>query len=447
MSHRVSYEDAIYALKSNLEKALGDNYEVEIKKEVTAAYGYVKEIFDLVILYNGDAICGVDYKGDLFPQIYFSRFKDHLISRLQKVGLKYGIFYCGEKNDSFFWVRGNYEYKPFSFNNIVESIKGNQACGIRFTPDDVRDKLFGEKPQKLSIEKVNSIRALFTEDNLEYDEKTASMWLKTDAEDELFKILLKQKEDTESIKSVCRYTSLSSLFLIMREGSQVMCSITCMNDKGETSYADKYVGYGAYATSSDTIKENNDCFVLSCCNKEIADTLTMWRLYGNDGKGVCIEYDVDLSIIDNNEFFFAPISYGTKKNIHSELDLIRDIRHWNENGWRFALKRWFIWKHFFKSYLFKEEQEIRLLYIRASDSSEGMEWIMDSTNGIASRICKFPINEKNFPLKLKKVIIGPKCPEQGSNVDQFNFMNNQQKIMPNNLMTPAVTRSSIEDYR
>ena len=46
---------------------------------------------------------------------------------------------------------------------------------------------------------------------------------------------------------VCRYTTLKSLFLAMNSGNNVMCSITCMNDKGETSYADKYVGYGAFA--------------------------------------------------------------------------------------------------------------------------------------------------------------------------------------------------------
>jgi len=94
----------------------------------------------------------------------------------------------------------------------------------------------------------------------------------------------------------------------MKNGSHVMCSITCMNDKGETSYADKYVGYGAYANSTTSIKENNDCFILSCCNKDMVDNLTMWRLYGNDGKGVCLEYDVDITKIDGKEFFFIHIS-------------------------------------------------------------------------------------------------------------------------------------------
>ena len=48
----------------------------------------------------------------------------------------------------------------------------------------------------------------------------------------------------------------------------------------------------------------------------------------------------------------------------------------------------------------------------------------------ASRLCKFPITGHKFPLTIQKAIIGPKCPEQGSNVDQFNYMKRQTKTMP-----------------
>ena len=448
MSRIVSDND-LNALRSKLFEALGNGYQVEIHKEVSAKFGLFKEVFDLVIFYQGDAICGIDYKYKIPISMYSipSIHQQNHIERYKKVGLKYGVVYCGDRENCLFWTQGAYYYKEFTFDNIVKAIRGNQNCGARFTPDEVKTKLFEKFPQNLSKEQVSGIRALVSENNLVYDESTASMCLKTEAEDELFKILLIPNNDELNIKSVCRYTSLNSLFLTIKNGTQVMCSITCMNDKGETSYADKYVGFGAFANTSKSIEENNDCFILSCCNIGMKDNLTMWRLYGDDGKGVCLEYDVDLAKVDNKFFFFAPVSYGEAMNIHPTLDFIRDIRHWNENGWSFNLKRWYIWKHFFKSHLFKEENEVRLLYLWTPEETDNTEWILDSTNSIVSRRCKFPIPNDRLPLTLKNAIIGPKCPEQNSNVDQLNYMNGLKKVMPFNIIKNAIQSSSIEDYR
>lgn len=449
MSRIVSDND-LNALRSKLFEALGNGYQVEIHKEVSAKFGLFKEVFDLVIFNQGDAICGIDYKYKIPISMYSipSIHQQNHIERYKKVGLKYGVVYCGDRENCLFWTQGAYYYKEFTFDNIVKAIRGNQNCGARFTHDEVKTKLFEKFPQNLSKEQVSGIRALVNENNLVYDESTASMCLKTEAEDELFKILLiPDNNDEQNIKSVCRYTSLNSLFLTIKNGTQVMCSITCMNDKGETSYADKYVGFGAFANTSKSIEENNDCFILSCCNIGMKDNLTMWRLYGDDGKGVCLEYDVDLAKVDNKFFFFAPVSYGEAMNIHPTLDFIRDIRHWNENGWSFNLKRWYIWKHFFKSHLFKEENEVRLLYLWTPEETDNTEWILDSTNSIVSRRCKFPIPNDRLPLTLKNAIIGPKCPEQNSNVDQLNYMNGLKKVMPFNIIKNAIQSSSIEDYR
>lgn len=444
----IASENDLYTLKTKLIEALGDGYEVEIHKEVSAAHSPIKELFDLVVFYHSDAICGIDYKYNHKPlNPSMTRFHDIPIGRYKRVGLKYGIQYYGENRNCYFWTQWSHDYKEFTFDNIVKAIRGNQNYGARFTPDEVKTKLFEKLPQKLSKEQVSGIRALINENNLVYDESTASMCLKTEAEDELFKILLIPNNDELNLKSVCRYTSLNSLFLTIKNGTQVMCSITCMNDKGETSYADKYVGFGAFANTSKSIEENNDCFILSCCNIGMKDNLTMWRLYGDDGKGVCLEYDVDLAKVDNKVFFFAPVSYGETMSIHPALDFIRDIRHWNENGWSFSLKRWYIWKHFFKSHLFKEENEVRLLYLWTPEETDNTKWILDSTNSIVSRICKFPIPNDRLPLTLKNAIIGPKCPEQNSNVDQFNYMNGLEKVMPFSIIKKAIRSSSIEDYR
>ena len=446
---KVTDED-ILNLRQKLINAFGEGYEVEINKEVSALMGAVKEIFDLVVYYHGDAICGVEYKYKAAGSIIYDRFQDLLISKFKKVGLKYGFAYTGS-HGIYFWAKDSYGLENYTLDNIVAAIKGNQTCGKRVLPSVITEEFMRFIPEGLNdvigSERINRLQSLYTEENLEYEEKSASIWFKADVEDEFFRILLHNKDNEDISKRLCRYTTLNSLFLTMKDGNNVMCSITCMNDKGETSYADKYVGYGSYATSTESTKENNDCFILSCCEVNMLDNLTMWRLYGNDGKGVCLEYEVDMSKIDNKEFFFAPVSYGVSMNNHPSLEYIKQIRHWKNNGWSFELKRWYIWKHFFKSHLFKEEHEVRLLYVWKDNCPDIVEWIMDTSNNIASRLCKFPINDGRFPLTLKKAIIGPKCPEQGSNVDQFNYMNNQTKTMPDNWFTPAVRASKIEDYR
>lgn len=443
-------EDDISALRIKLKEALGEGYEVEAHKEVSALMGAVRETFDLVIFYHDDAICGIEYKYKVAGSLIYDRFQESTIARFKKVGLKYGVAYIGN-HGIYFWSKGSYSFETFSFDNMVTAIRGNQSCGERIPSEKIKVKFKNFFPDELSNElgtkKAENLWELFSEGNLEYDEKSASIWLKSAAEDEFFKILLLQKKADVDYGHVCRYTTLKSLFLAMNSGNNVMCSITCMNDKGETSYADKYVGYGAFANSANSVRENNDCFILSCCKEGMEDNLTMWRLYGNDGKGVCLEYEVDLSKVDNKEFFFAPVSYGKQMNEHPALDFIKKIRHWKDNGWCFELKRWYIWKHFFKSHLFKEENEVRLLYIWTEKSPDKVEWIMDASNNIASRICLFPIACGRLPLKLTKAIVGPKCPEQASNVDQFNYMNRQTKTIPDSLFRPAISASRIEDYR
>ena len=450
MSFNQVTDEDINALRLRLKDALGEGYEVEAHKEVSALMGAVKELFDLVIFYHDDAICGIEYKYKAAGSLIYERFKDLLIARFESVGLKYGVAYTGNRG-IYFWTKGSYNVETFSFENMVAAIKGNQSCGKRINSEIIKVKFKSFLPNELSkelgTENAETLLELFAEDNLEYDEESASIWLKSAAEDEFFKILLQQKKADAVYKHVCRYTSLNSLFLAMKGGNHVMCSITCMNDKGETSYADKYVGYGAFANSANSVKENNDCFILSCCNEGMEDNLTMWRLYGNNGQGVCLKYEVDLSKVDNKEFFFGSVSYGKQMNEHPALDFIKKIRHWKDNGWCFELKRWYIWKHFFKSHLFKEENEVRLLYIWTEKSPDKVEWIMDASNNIASRICLFPIASGRLPMTLTKAIVGPKCPEQASNVDQFNYMNRQTNTMPDSLFKPAVIASKIEDYR
>ena len=91
----VTEEDMI-DLKQRLETAFGTGYEVDIGRQVFALTGTEKLTFDLVIFYQGDAICGIEYKHKVAGPMFMERFQDLFIERLKKVGLPYGFYYAGE---------------------------------------------------------------------------------------------------------------------------------------------------------------------------------------------------------------------------------------------------------------------------------------------------------------------------------------------------------------
>ena len=161
---------------------------------------------------------------------------------------------------------------------------------------------------------------------------------------------------------------------------------------------------------------------------------TMIRLYGDNAKGVCLEYKIEKPL--SPKFFLAPVNYAKDETCHPELDLLRDLMNEEINNRKIVFKRLYIWEHFFKSYEYKDEKEIRLLYISKVDDNERddygdtqeppfkRKWIYDEKYGIISPIVTFDITnntpEKDrFPLTLKKIILGPLVRESKINKDQL----------------------------
>lgn len=433
-------------LQTQLTEALGKQYQVEMESVVEGFLPIIKERFDLVILKDEEPIAALLYMS-FFHSLDLLHRQDWHTERFKKIGIKQGILFFGKEDEFHLFTKGKYGLTKLTFTGLVAAIKGGSPFGEKPLIHDVASEVLSCIPEELlnmvDVNRHQEMDALFTEDNLIFDDESGTICFSENTEDELFRLLLPQK----SPLSLCRYTTLNSLFLTLKDKSHCLCSLTCMNDKGEISYADKYIHYGIYAYSQQIIEDNNNCFILSCCESDKMDDLTMWRLYGDQGRGVCIEYDSIPEKADNKQFFMAPVSYGESKDKHLELDFIKKINNWVKDGWRFKLNRWHIWKHFFKSYLFKDEHEYRVLYIPSDNNSAGLRWIMDSTNSIVSRIALFNVADEAFPLKIKSVLVGPKCPEQESNVDQLTFMNRVQGVITSQGFRKVVRSSDITDYR
>ena len=122
----------------------------------------------------------------------------------------------------------------------------------------------------------------------------------------------------------------------------------------------------------------SNCFILSLMPHDKSDDLTMWRLYGDDAKGVCLNYEIKEKQRGrrlNGDFYISCISYGESEKVHRELDFLLKVMQININHWQFKLNRWHIWKHFFKSFRFKDEKEVRLLYLSDGKKKEDKQWI------------------------------------------------------------------------
>jgi hypothetical protein len=166
-------------------------------------------------------------------------------------------------------------------------------------------------------------------------------------------------------ESVIHYTSsLQSLFEILNSGYLRLSNLNALNDPQELSFIKNVMGI---ELTEDQVKEyKNHYFSGSFCkvieNEPVS--FPMWRLYGGDGKGAAIVFDLINSRSDWHKYLFAKVQYGQnaalnrfKKFIsfHNEFQLQhkRPIHNWPKALIALmALHKNSIWSH---------ENEIRLL--------------------------------------------------------------------------------------
>lgn len=309
------------------------------------------------------------------------------------------------------------EYRDAVFQKLEEIAKGNS----------VRVKAFNKKNRATTI----------------MIDETSFFFEKEEVEDELFDCFLKKFSGDK----VCRYTSLASLFRTINEGKQSMCCIVGMNDKSECTYADDYirelnlVALPSTKTRYDT-KVENKYYILSCMDKEKYDDLTMWRLYGDNTKGVNILYNLDKEKLKGFKLYH--INYAEENGNHPTLGLIAKLMNLKVGNLTFKLRKWNEWKHFFKPYEYRDEKEIRLLYNKQDKPAD--KWILTSDFHIMCPLVEMKLDD--FPLYIGDVKLGPNCPDIETNRLQIEQMLEEKVTDPRYKgMRILVQTSGIGTYR
>lgn len=264
-----------------------------------------------------------------------------------------------------------------------------------------------------------------------------------DFEHRFFQSLLKPVVE----QAVCRYTTFESLFSMLDNKTYRMGSDIAMNDRGEIDYVDKYIGLyykNLQSLSLPELRQMNKSYISSCTTTRKLDDLTMYRLYGEDSKGVCLSFNVTNGL-QSKSLLVKKVSYAIGPGNHPELDLIKNIlyNHKSPAFIRFRFLYLDIWKHFFKTHDYAVEEEVRLLYLNNKSYPPKKEgWVVTYPDKILSKFVLFGLNDSNFPLRLSKIILGPNCPEALLNSRQLEVL-----LDENNLTNIQVENSKIVSYR
>ena len=435
-------KDIAKRLKENL-----DDIVFKVETDVHVSMPFSRWLEGDLVVFDADNKPVAVFEINRFPQAWaLYRKSSYFLSRSDYLwSVSYFIITDGNE----FWIRSSEdaEFVQSDFDNVIKTIKeGLPSLGPTPTLDRIKQVL-EEAASKAQLKQANSIFRFIGKDRtkplFKTDTDTGKIEFSTaSAEDAFFSCLLNGKTPTK----LCRFTTRHNLFLLLKDGKQNMCSIVCMNDRSEENYADDKIGLDK--THGSSLPENNNCFIMSLMPEEKADDLTMWRLYGDDAKGVCLNYEIENRQRGRRlkgDFYISSISYGINEKSHPELDFLRYLLRANIDHWHFHLNRWVIWKHFFKSFRFKDEKEVRLLYLSKDKSKEDKKWIENEASGIVSKMLLFQMNPINaFPLRLCNVIVGPKAPEPTKIAEQFAFIISQEW---DNYSPIVIRESRIKEYR
>jgi len=224
-------------------------------------------------------------------------------------------------------------------------------------------------------------------------------------------VIVSEYFSAPEVSKIYHYTSFESLLKIVQSKRIRMSCISSLNDKNEMTSTE--------ALSRKTVIEPyhykrieafNRRYVLSC--SLLKDNLNQWRLYGDDGKGVSIEFKINKEKI-KEPFYIGKIFYGYNILIAMQK-LVEKV--YKSFGVVLILRSFNVWNSFIKSTDYQYEKEIRLLYWSRGTSPIETTWSLNGY-GILSKYASF--DNADFPIAMSGITLGPKLNEPELNRGQI----------------------------
>ena len=173
---------------------------------------------------------------------------------------------------------------------------------------------------------------------------------------------------------LCKYMSLDTFLCIAQSNSIRLNSVVSMNDSSESFFLGDYlcnayddvrsknIDFDFYQKYPDALRyskliEHKNYLIMSLTNR--IDDAMMWRLYGDNGRGVCLCFSVPTDLV-------KPIIYISEKN--EKLNSLKNIvSRWEDQNINVTFGTIDKYMFFTKSLQFEYEDEYRILKVCADD--------------------------------------------------------------------------------
>lgn len=202
-----------------------------------------------------------------------------------------------------------------------------------------------------------------------YDPASKCFVLKEEVEQNMLKDI--KPERAVEPDEIAKYTTLDTLVAVLQSGKMRMNSIVSMNDKTEIGFLEEYI-----RNYKEDFDEECDKYLFA--DKEFItsfttriDDLDMWRLYGDNARGVCMVFERINK--DSDELF--NISYiAEKSDVLEKIAKLQDAL--KDNSIRFRMNLLKKYQHFLKLSDYSSESECRLMV--NSEKTDG--WFINRDN-------------------------------------------------------------------
>lgn len=411
--------DAISFIKKQLQEKLHKEEGFDVISELKWGATSRRIVFDLVVSKNGKLLA-------IFEIIKYSRnietSKSWMLSYiLSNTSANLLIFYCID----------NEEYTIIS--RFPELEISNQSL------DYVVDKI-------VEIGKTKNKGSIYFE-NIDTD-KDRELRFYENTERLLNPEWCRAQLGNIQLEKICRYSSLDSLFNILKYKTLRMNGLPGMNDKGEGLFAWNLI-YKEDKVNNDVYKQQkreiNNAFIISFSSNLKIDDLTQWRMYGDDAKGVCCIFSVQKEKI-KDRFFLHKVRYIKEPKDNEDIsdELLQSFKKYVTQQSDLTYSDLSPAIFFYKSDSYKIEDEIRLLVDNKNTTAYKTrefkrEWLLTNANNIPNPYIDIPLN--SIPLKLEHILLGPNMNDVDTVQVQLETMLNQQGF------NASVDISNIKSYR
>ena len=291
-----------------------------------------------------------------------------------------------------------------------------------------------EEVQQIIVDNINAIFDInILSDDVCYDWSKDCYFLRQNIETKIADSFF---ANDETDKEVVKYTSFQTLLATLTSGKMRINSIVGMNDKTEVNFMTDII-----KNFRESIEEEGDEYLLA--NRKFItsfsgkkDDLNMWRLYGDNARGVCLVFSPN-SQQDNP---LRKIKYVAEDDelILKINQLMTALKEKNIN---FCFNKMLSNQHSIKHKDYVDEDEYR--YYLESDKPTG--WYINNDNNVMTPYVEkdlFGNGANSFPFQLKSIILGPAMVAQDVNFFQIKTLLNVNRIFSIN-----IEKSKISSYR